>query len=164
MGNDKYSQLGRKEVSKADEEPKLVDEWLGEKNNLTCVDISCGWSHNVVKVEKQNRTLFYGWGRNDKGQLGTLCTNKCIQTPQQFFCEKMDLQEVCCGAESTFCMDSIGNIFSCGWNEHGNLSINSTKDSNKLCSVLCDGINGNAKDRLFAAGGAHFLLIVKPNR
>ena len=35
------------------------------------------------------------------------------------------VQAACCGAESSHIRDIKGNIYSTGWNEHGNLAIGS---------------------------------------
>ena len=156
MGNNKFYQLGREESDDKSREPKLVDGILGEKNDFKCLEIFCGWSHSIVKVQKQNEIIFYGWGRNDKGQLGVSSTNYNTKIPTLLFDQKQ-IVNVDCGAESTFCIDIDGFLYSCGWNEHGNLSSGKTEDLPTLKQVR--GQDRNKRKFLFAGGGAHFLVI-----
>ena len=112
-------------------------------------------------------------------------THDNITKPQQLFKGKHILQVVC-ASESTKVLDTSGNIWGCGWNEHGNLSIGSNEDAvlelTKTVgativappSPLSSETNkSNNKTRLnedesaaganivMASGGAHFIAALK---
>jgi alpha-tubulin suppressor-like RCC1 family protein len=62
------------------------------------------------------------------------------------------VQAACCGAESSHIRDINSNIYSTGWNEHGNLAIGSVGEvSDREYSTTW------MKDFLIAAGGAHLI-------
>lgn len=175
MGNNKYGQLGRrivagdsttasgtgtgsqKKKSASDGEMKLVTFPNDEK----CIDIDCGWHHSIALVvddsgnndidtstSSSSSTSLYGFGRNDKGQLGlgnegsdhtkaTAANTKTtlISSPTKINPIGKDtydgvdnhdanfvIKHFSCGAESTSIVDHKDRIISCGWNEHGNLA------------------------------------------
>jgi glutathione-specific gamma-glutamylcyclotransferase len=170
IGNDnKYGQLGRQTAAHAKDtgkqQPQLVHgPW--ENDKVLVSELSCGWSHTVVlakrKLDKNvptsddddddSYTVVYGWGRNDKGQLGTGTTEN-VHTPIRLFGsfqngpqqqqndrqKPFSIQSISCGSEFTVVLaeerDSNPNnnkdgrsngqqqLWACGWNEHGNLGI-----------------------------------------
>jgi len=185
MGRDnKYSQLGRREelvMDKGKKEqgllrPMLVDGALGQKGS-GCVDIDCGWSHNIAIVEadgegQNNGITVYGWGRNDKAQLGTIVDGKVIVDAPQLLHTLIGskaIHNVCCGGESIMGLNKDGYIYGCGWNEHGNLSTGNANDIQKFTEIegvhrICtppphDG-KSMEKNIIMAAGGAHFLVML----
>ena len=92
LGDNKYSQLGRlQQHSKdamntiANTEPQLLEVPLG-KMNTGCFAIHCGWSHILALVCSENDdsggAMLYGWGRNDKEQLGMMSTQSNVPVPQ----------------------------------------------------------------------------------
>jgi alpha-tubulin suppressor-like RCC1 family protein len=126
------------------------------------ISVHCGWSHTIVTIHYKNEkddddhandeeeVIVYGWGRNDKGQLGlgssvgscptsTTTTTTMTDTlaaavgtnpstllvvprPSRLFQDKK-IALVDCGSEFTYVLDQSGVIWGCGWNEHGNLGI-----------------------------------------
>ncbi|EED91746.1 predicted protein [Thalassiosira pseudonana CCMP1335] len=76
----KYGQLGRSK-SLDSPTPQLVDGPLGQPNS-GCVVLTSGWSHILALIRKKDGTVLYGWGRNDKGQLGKQNETDFIATPQ----------------------------------------------------------------------------------
>ena len=175
FGENKYGQLGRPIDGKFDPAPALVD--LNISKDAT-VYLSCGWSHNVIRVEVMGESkdgdeissrsnVFYGWGRNDKGQLGT-GDKSTVTTPQTIFdgtANKL-LQDVACSSESTIVIDTKGKIYGCGWNEHGNLGTGNVDDQLVLHPTIGEKVVGPPTPTLktpeiaIAAGGAHFLAMV----
>jgi len=186
MGSDnKYGQLGRRrskqEVVDSEEKeqtlsrPLLVDGILGLKGS-GCVDIDCGWSHNIATViaddeVQSNGIVMYGWGRNDKAQLGSILDGKSyVDAPQLLHTQigGKPICNVCCGGESIMASNIDGEIYGCGWNEHGNLSTGNTEDvqefteiegAHKICAPPPHDVKSKNKNILMAAGGAHFLAM-----
>ena len=169
----KYNQLGRQsDSSNRQTEPRLVDGILGQKNSR-CVEIDCGWSHCVALVKNEdnnNRYTLYGWGRNDKGQLGIKQTNEngqndMVKSPTKIF-DTVNICSVSCGSECTMLVDENSNLWACGWNEHSNIP-DSNKHVlewimiNKCTSKIVAPVNQNIQNKiLLAAGGAHFLTML----
>jgi len=184
MGNDnKYGQLGRNTNSsvydgagkKDSQIPMLVDGALGQKGS-GCVDIDCGWSHNIAMVQshdevQNNGIVVYGWGRNDKAQLGNILDGKStVDIPQLLHTRigEKDIFDVCCGGESIMALTADRDIYGCGWNEHGNLSTGNTDDMqeftkiegiHRICSPPPNDTSSRKKNVIMAAGGAHFLAM-----
>ncbi|XP_059156447.1 secretion-regulating guanine nucleotide exchange factor-like [Physella acuta] len=79
------------------------------------VDISCGWSHIVVKTDEGD---LYSWGRGDLGQLGRACDQM-----YEHILAKIDgipsIRFHTCGSEHTLAVAANGAAYSWGWNEHG---------------------------------------------
>ena len=196
FGDNKYGQLGRqiqnnddhssestkKRVPHHDPVPQLVDGALGRDHDgqLQCAELKSGWSHMVARVSRQDSTgihngCIYGWGRSDKGQLG--CQEKTVPVPCRLHgLGTKKTKNVCCGSESTYFLvteNDIDSVYSCGWNEHGNLALPlleeddvfdvtaAVTDVSKLVSPLTYS-SEPTEDRSFlmAAGGGHFLAML----
>lgn len=165
FGENKYGQLGRDiGEGKFDGVPRLVVGTFGEKESRY-LDIDSGWSHTVVRTS----TGVYGWGRNDRGQLGTGSrVNLSVPTP---LFENVNVQSIACGSESTMVLNDLGTILGCGWNEHGNLALGNDADSlvlqpvtgARIVSPPLDGADegGHSKEKkiIMAKGGAHLLAM-----
>ncbi len=189
--NKKYGQLGRSRISSSSgssstqysDIPQLVDGLLGQKGS-GCIDIDCGWSHNVAIVcdaVDNNRIKCYAWGRSDKSQFGILDKNH-VDTPTSILNTMMEdsqsIKKAVCGSEFTLIQTDKGDIFGCGWNEHGNLSSGDDIDvhfftkisgmkqirtfydrstSNEVNESSSESCSKSGREVLIAAGGAHFL-------
>jgi len=168
MGDNKYGQLGRSNTSNH-AVPELVSGPLGLPNS-GCVQIESGWSHSIaiVKKEESNRETgisLFGWGRNDKGQLGYKSTEKFVNEPQQLKPNNGDIEvtSVCCGAESSLIVDADEKIYCCGWNEHGNLAFESSDSCFTWRPATGVKVVGPPTMRniklLAASGGAHTITM-----
>ena len=170
FGDNKYGQLGRHttaEQSHRDSEPGLVFD--GDNGRYKCVDISCGWSHVIVlaRDNSDGSTVVFGWGRNDKGQLGTASSDSVISTPRRLLnsVNGNDIRLVSCGSEWSMVVDSTDAIWCCGWNEHGNLATGDSADCLHLVKIGGSPITTTPGYDLenvritVAAGGAHFLAM-----
>jgi len=166
LGENKYGQLGRSVQvleGSVDGGPHLT---TGLEDDWKCYDIQCGWSHNIVLAkDSEGSTAVFGWGRNDKGQLGTGTTETVLEPTRLF--EGQKIESVSCGSESTVVVDESGNIWCCGWNEHGNLSTGSNQDSLALTRVVGAPMSTTpgypSESRVcVAAGGAHVLAMKVP--
>lgn len=166
--------------------PQLVEGVLGQEHPATtkstevsryrCIDIDCGWSHTVARVVKEEgsdqKIQVFGWGRSDKGQLG--CQEKAVSSPHYLPADE-GIAQIFCGSESTYVWnENTQTLYSCGWNEHGNLGLGFDKkveeDVYKLTTVpdtrrivgpptySKSSVEGGRK-LLLAAGGAHLLAM-----
>jgi alpha-tubulin suppressor-like RCC1 family protein/cation transport regulator ChaC len=167
LGENKYGQIGR-ETNEAvwDATPALVHM----PQDISICDVQCGWSHTIALGKKTNGKLVaVGWGRNDKGQLGTgIKVN--IERPTLLFAS-LELQSIACGSESTIAIDADGKtLWSCGWNDHGNVGTGDSNDCYKLTKmkgaplVTTPGYDTNTSSVYVAAGGAHVLIGIVNNR
>lgn len=178
MGDNKYGQLGRPTTGSNKAVPELVAGQLGRKGS-GCFDISCGWSHCMALVTKGilRKNDLYGWGRNDKGQLGFNDKNSnmkgsVVTQPHQLDIGNDDdrILKFSCGAESSVVLlnndnNAAGTLWACGWNEHGNLSTGDTDDvlewkhivGTKISSGPSYSSNENV---VFSSGGGHMLAMM----
>jgi alpha-tubulin suppressor-like RCC1 family protein len=183
LGDNKYGQLGRlidDSSSSKDREPQLVDGPLGQVNS-GCFAVYSGWSHILAlsrDMKDSDTYTLYGWGRNDKRQLGSMpasSSQSYISIPQVLN-SSSTIQAACCGAESSHVVDLEGKIQSTGWNEHGNLGIghydqqndDASESSNKWMATTGTRVvappSTNSKEEkktkiLLAAGGAHLIAM-----
>mmetsp|Transcript_27607 Transcript_27607/g.42803 ORF Transcript_27607/g.42803 Transcript_27607/m.42803 type:complete len:520 (+) Transcript_27607:986-2545(+) len=171
MGDNRCGQLGRaatNDSNKHGQLPHLIDGVLGTKDS-TCISIDCGWSHCIAlcrlddnddNVEEEIVTM-YGWGRNDKGQLGNLGRDN-ISIPEKLRCAGIAVLKALCGSECTMVVDCSGDIWACGWNEHGNLAIGSMEDALEFVRIQgTDMPRTGGHGKLLAVGGAHFIALAK---
>eukprot|EP00559_Dactyliosolen_fragilissimus_P006808 CAMPEP_0184870952 /NCGR_PEP_ID=MMETSP0580-20130426/39340_1 /TAXON_ID=1118495 /ORGANISM="Dactyliosolen fragilissimus" /LENGTH=735 /DNA_ID=CAMNT_0027373351 /DNA_START=173 /DNA_END=2377 /DNA_ORIENTATION=- len=169
MGDNKHGQLGRN-GGKSDG-PSLVNGTLGEKGS-GCIAIDCGWSHCIAivlaKINKSGQLdqekHIYGWGRNDKGQLG--CEPYLRELPLYALYKDIagrKIKSFSCGAESSMLVDESGKIWGCGWNDHGNISTGDNSDVYEMTEIVGTTMRNPKLDQSYnseiivAAGGAHFL-------
>ena len=179
LGDNKYGQLGRLRDD-SDREPQLVDGPLGQVNS-GCFAVYSGWSHILAlsrDTEDSDACILHGWGRNDKGQLGSIpgSSQSYISIPQVLN-GSLKVQAACCGSESSHVVDLEGKILSTGWNEHGNLGIghydqqsdDKTSESSstwmattgtRVVAPPSTNRKGEEKTKiLLAAGGAHLIAM-----
>lgn len=172
FGENKYGQLGRSiDHRKFNGTPQLVEGALCEKGS-GCFDVDCGWSHTVACVRCNDGSSdsviqAFGWGRNDKGQLGTGSVQQ-LSAPKPLFGSIEKIQSVACGSEFTMLIDGADAIHGCGWNEHGNLALGNDVDSlhpqqvvgaRVVAPPLAKEFKDEGKKLIMAAGGAHFLVM-----
>jgi alpha-tubulin suppressor-like RCC1 family protein len=171
LGDNKYGQLGHKvdcNISN-NAEPQLVDGPLGQIDS-GCFTICCGWSHILALTRDENGVVaLYGWGKNNMGQLGVKSSNGYSSIPQVLD-PSISIQSACCGAESSHVLASDGNIYSTGWNEHGNLAIGCDYETSSECCLSWVATTGakvvapppsKTERKIFAAGGAHIITCAK---
>ena len=167
FGDNKYGQLGRALLDdcQRDPVPALVAFGGNDKQDWTVTGIACGWSHTLVTAHRrQGGIVVFGWGRNDRGQLGT-GSNEHVTIPRQIFgSHQEDILTIACCSESSVVVDVSGTILSCGWNEHGNLATLSAQDSWVLSGAVGAPITippgyPDESRLVVAAGGAHLLAM-----
>ena len=150
------------------------------------VHATTGWSHVIVRgVDTAGNTITAAWGRCDMGQIpfssdftgsatsissGYTAPVQLASLPNGEF-----VHEVWCGSEFSAATNRYGQLFMTGWNEHGNLGIDSvsgsdvnghkkSKDSIGWQPVSdAEGkqvfLNHYPMHRSFAAGGGHCLCL-----
>lgn len=161
--DNKHGQLGREE-SGSIENPALIHRpWSSDGYRI--VDIQTGWSHTVVLLEdaNTNERVLYGWGRNDKGQLGLGHADASVPVPNRL--PVADVESFSCGSEFTVAVDRKGKLWACGWNEHSNLGYQAKEMSTHwqaLSHAPLAQPPGTEMDAsnfpvCLAAGGSHFL-------
>jgi secretion-regulating guanine nucleotide exchange factor len=125
LGSNKYGQLGNsiEKLSKTSRPILIFDE-----NICLPIQVFTGWNFSGYLLENGN---VYLWGRCDMGQLaydpesnqdpllksvknGKICDSPCLNRYLK------QIEKIVCGSESCLALDKDKNIFSFGWNEHGN--------------------------------------------
>eukprot|EP00980_Cylindrotheca_fusiformis_P007349 scaffold1525_cov142-Cylindrotheca_fusiformis.AAC.149 len=161
FGENKYGQLGRSFEGKFDPIPGIVDSSELKYPEGSHVSVDCGWSHSLVCAHTKDGGLeTFGWGRNDKGQLGTGSHSSSEPFPKRLFANRQ-LSFVSCGSEFTIAIEAESNrILGCGWNEHGNIATGNQDDHLELTETQGTNVYGppglHDGDLRVAAGGAHF--------
>ena len=159
------------------------------------VQVDTGWSHAVVLLQhvETGQGILYGWGRNDKGQLGLQGKNNndddddddnddaatVVLVPTRLPLQG-NVTALSCGSEFTVAVATSWTlssrhgggpqIWTCGWNEHGNLGTLSDGDHSTTWQALPDRLvqppGTEAADDEYvsfpvciAAGGSHFLAM-----
>ncbi|XP_030555298.1 secretion-regulating guanine nucleotide exchange factor [Drosophila novamexicana] len=116
--------------------------------------LAVGWTHNAALL-KTNDVLL--WGRNCYGQLGIGQFSEQQATPTPL---KLQLEEgrtparLHMGAEHGLLRTTAGEIYTWGWNEHGNCGNNATEN---LCVPTLIKLPGYAK---LAGTGAGFCYAI----
>lgn len=152
--------------------------------------VLCGWSHCIACAGGggvgADSVCAVTWGRNDMGQLGRGDGNgagiAALALPPILRAGGASeetrappaLHALSCASESVVALCTDGSVWSCGWNEHGNLGVGDCANRSVLSPVaglgpVCAargnrhaGTAGNLAGReagLVAAGGAHVLVL-----
>ena len=120
-----------------------VDE-EGWSRSCEVVDVAGGYSFSMAVVRRQASTAtagaatgpeprcrheVYGWGINDKGQLG-LGHRWIVDTPQRLAdLDGCDIVHVACGQQHAVAVSAHGDCYSWGLGTFGQLGRGNTKDS-----------------------------------
>ena len=120
FGENKHGQLGRSLENNETKDPvpglvEGLDEIRSSPNGR--YKLISGWSHTILTVESAHEsgeddesvTIAYGWGRNDKGRLGT-GTTEPVALPKRVFADKA-IQSIACGSVSTMLLDKSNDIW-----------------------------------------------------
>ena len=156
-GNNGSGELGRT-VDTAN--PQTTPSIISTLNSFTISAISCGGSHTVFLT---NNGKVYSCGRNDFGQLGYTTTSDAYTendaytanpTPLIISALNRTISAISCGWYHTVFLTNDGKVYSCGWNQSGQLgdnrnfgtytanptpSIISTLNSFTISAIACGG-------------------------
>ncbi len=119
--------------------------------------IAAGWASNVDSPEfftviRGDEKEVWGWGGNNKGQLGN---GSKVAAHQQSPVRMADLTgavAIACGNLHTMVLLQNGDLYTCGWNYWGQLGTGDTTDSLVPVRVMT-GV------KAIAAGGSHSLAL-----
>lgn len=110
----------------------LGDNKFGQSNAFQFEEdvrqLAVGWTHNAA-VLKNNEILV--WGRNCYGQLGMGSFSEQQAIPTQLRLKLPEDQgpaRIHMGAEHGLLRTTAGEVYTWGWNEHGNCGNNSTEN------------------------------------
>lgn len=108
----------------------LGDNKFGQSNVFQFEEdvgqLAVGWTHNAVILKSKKILL---WGRNCYGQLGTGGFSEQQATPTPLHLQLEEGQTAAhlhMGAEHGLLRTKNGDIYTWGWNEHGNCGNNAT--------------------------------------
>jgi len=180
-GNNSFSQLGLCSVKKCAEwvriEPLLSDQDVqASRCDLSIKSMVCGWHHCIILLSIGR---VFAWGRSDLGQCGVVQQSTQVVSldvrPVNNGVEADEsrmyyIKAINASAESSYLLTEKGELWSCGWNEHGNLghSFDQTNDENqsKSFSASLKKVEFSKKDAVvesIEAGGASVFAICHPN-
>ena len=101
--------------------PTLISVFQGEK----ITSISCGFDHALALSQTGK---VYAWGCNLLGELG-LNENKYERKPKLIeMTKKVSVKQISCGNSFSLLLTNEGNIYSFGYNYHGQLGHNHTNN------------------------------------
>ena len=113
----------------------VVDETFHKsftKVNTDVKQIACGEYHTVIL---KNDGSVWACGYNYRGQLGLNDTTDKSTFTQVTTNVNNDVSQIACGGNHTFILKNDGSIWSCGYNEEGQLGLNNTTDKTTFTKV-----------------------------
>ena len=115
--------------------------------------ISCGERHTFIL---KNDGSVWSCGNNEYGQLGLGNYNSINVFTQVTTNVNNDVKEVICGHIHTFILKNDGSIWSCGYNQFGQLGLGGTNDYSTFTQVTTN-INNDVKQ--IACGYDHTIIL-----
>jgi Regulator of chromosome condensation (RCC1) repeat len=122
-------------------------------------------------VRSDGECVVWGWGRQDMNQLGLSDSDRLVSDyhrpiPLSLPCG--GIREVWAGSEYSLALDRFNRLWSCGWNEHGNLgvgfvsspgsgSLSTTMDWSPVVTERGQVEIGSPWTESIACGGAHVI-------
>ncbi|KAG9407113.1 hypothetical protein AC1031_001754 [Aphanomyces cochlioides] len=127
-GSNKHGQLGQNTSGNSFTLERVVFPQDNERAAVVSVrSMSVGWHHAVCIAEDGS---VHAWGKGDLGQLGLgEFASESIPRKANFLLD--EVVQVACGSEHTLLVSASGQVYSCGWGEHGNLGHNHTSNLNR---------------------------------
>jgi alpha-tubulin suppressor-like RCC1 family protein len=152
-GYNYYGQLGLNNTNTR-YVPTLITNNIG---SLNIIGISCGSNHSLFRT---NTGAVYGCGYNPFGQLGLIDTNdRYVPTLITPNIENLKIISVLANGYSSHFLTNTGTVYSCGYNNYGQLGLNNTanqyvptalsgtysrlSDSNRLTQYVSVGSGAN---------------------
>ncbi|KAG8245731.1 hypothetical protein J6590_100284 [Homalodisca vitripennis] len=111
--------------------------------------IRAGWTHSAVMCGGKVTT----WGRNSYGQLGHSCDQEQVVQPTQLT-DLRGVTQLELGSEHNLALLDNGEVWSWGWNEHGNCGTGTVDNV-----AVPQFIYIPSSIKLIAAGAGHSLAL-----
>ena len=115
--------------------------------------IACGYYFTFIL---KNDGSLWSCGLNDKGQLGLNDNVNRSAFTQVTTNINNDVKQVACGGNYTFILKNDGSLWSCGWNDYGQLGLNDTTTRTTFTQVNTN-INNDVKQ--IACGYNHTFIL-----
>ena len=125
-------------------------------NTSSVKEIICGSNHSVL-LKTDNR--IWSCGQNNYGQLGLGSTTNKNTFTQVTTNISNDVKQVSCKGGQTFVLKTNGSVWSCGFNDDGQLGLGNTTNKNTFTQVTSN-INNDVQQ---IACGYNHTFILKTN-
>ena len=134
--------------------PSLIPFFMGKHG----CGVACGAAHSLLQTREGD---LYAWGLNSYGQcsLPTPHTQnpKIIPSPRVIPMEGRNVKGVACGLGHSFILCEGGKVYSCGWNNSGQLGhSNGCEEINEFHEVE---MPPSVEVQHIACGGGHSMLV-----
>jgi len=149
-GLNNYGQLGIGNTTNQST-PQEITYFTTNDINITMV--SCN-SNSTIFLASDGK--MYGCGRNDYGQLGLVdTTNKYTPVEITYFtANSIIITKIVSGLHHTMFLESDGKVYSCGWNNYGQLGLGDT--TNRYTPQLITNLNNITQ---IARGAFHTIFL-----
>ena len=136
---------------------ELID--LLDRSNIEIGDIkqiACGHGHTIIL---KNDGSVWSCGLNDEGQLGLDDTNNRSTFIKVTTNINNDVKQIACGYKHTFILKNDGSVWSCGYNEAGQLGLGTSgsRYNKTTFTQVTTNINNDVKQ--IACGYAHTFIL-----
>ena len=136
-GRNDYGQLGLNDTTY-----RTTFTQVTTNINNDVKQIACGYRHTFII---KNDGTVWACGANSKGQLGLGDTTNRTSFTQVTTNINNDVKQIACGRQHTLILKNDGSVWSCGYNEAGQLGLDdNTTDRNTFTKVTTN-INNDVK-------------------
>jgi secretion-regulating guanine nucleotide exchange factor len=131
---------------------------LGTVKNPSNLVLRCGWNFSLVWISCDQDDTVILFGRNNYGQLGLGMTSHYEHRPQTLDLSNLGARvlQIECGSEHTLLLDDKQQVWSFGWNEHGQLGHGDEVDRHSL--TLISELSTHNINRISAGYGFSFAM------
>jgi alpha-tubulin suppressor-like RCC1 family protein len=123
-GDNQYGQLGHQSSTKNDPLPNVVEM----TKQIPMIQIATGYAHSAMISRDKGDLYTFGWGQYHQLGHGNN-TNQVLPMQVTYFDGVSRLSKVSCGAWHTCVITEQGDLYSWGWNKHGQLGISVEKET-----------------------------------
>lgn len=137
-GSNRHGQLGVESAAKRQVIPVVVTVAApdGSTTPLVAAQVDCGWHFALCLAEGGDCRLL-SWGKGSHGQLA-LGTTDSRRHPCAIDFNGRAVRQIACGSEHVLVATNDGELFTCGWGEHGNLGRRLMRDGVRPSELVAD--------------------------